>query len=151
MAANIRLSRYVSLGELAKSKTLENLRAAFAGESQANRRYTYFSRRADEEGYPEISALFRAVAEGETAHALRHFDYMKSIGDPVTKVAVPDVKGMLESAVKGETYECTEMYPEFAKKAREEGFDDIAKWFDTLTKAERAHAGKFQEALNHLK
>lgn len=137
--------------ELAKSKTIENLRAAFAGESQANRRYTYFSRRADEEGYPEISALFRSVSEGETAHALRHFDFMKTVGDPVTKVPVPDVKGMLESAVKGETYECTTMYPEFAKVAREEGFDEIAKWFETLAKAEKAHAGKFQEALNSLK
>jgi rubrerythrin len=138
------------MAELAKSKTIENLRTAFAGESQANRRYTYFSRRADEEGYPELSALFRAVAEGETAHALRHFDFMKSIGDPVTRVPVPDVKGMLESSVKGETYEYTEMYPEFAKQAREEGFDDIARWFDTLAKAEKAHAGKFQQALNQL-
>ncbi len=136
--------------ELAKSKTIENLRAAFAGESQANRRYTYFSRRADEDGYPEVSALFRAVAEGETAHALRHFDFMKSVGDPVTKVPVPDVKGMLDSSIKGETYECTEMYPAYAKQAREEGFEEIAKWFDTLAKAERAHAGKFKDALNQL-
>lgn len=81
----------------------------------------------------------------------RHFHYMKSVGDPVTKVPVPDVRGMLESAVKGETYECTSMYPEFAKVAREEGFDEIAKWFETLTKAEKAHSGKFQEALNKLK
>jgi rubrerythrin len=124
---------------------------AFAGESQANRRYTYFSRRADEEGYPEVSALFRAIADGETADALRHFDFMKSIGGPVTKVPVPDVKGMLESAVKGEMYECTAMYPEFAKVAREEGFDQIAKWFETLVKAEKVHSGKFQEALAKLK
>lgn len=137
--------------ELAESKTIENLRAAFAGESQANRRYTYFSRGADEEGYPEISVLFRSVAEGETAHALRHFDFMKSVGDPVTKVPVPDVKSMLDSAIKGETYESTTMYPEFAKVAREEGFDEIAKWFETLAKAEKAHAGKFKEALDRLK
>ena len=137
--------------DLAKSKTIENLITAFAGESQANRRYTYFSRRADEEGYPEVAALFRAVADGETAHALRHFDYMKSIGDPVTKIPVPDVQGMLNSAVKGETYECTSMYPEFAKVAREEGFEEIAKWFEILAKAEKAHSGKFQEALTKLK
>jgi rubrerythrin len=136
--------------ELAESKTIENLRAAFAGEAQANRRYIYFSRKADEEGYPEVSALFRSVAEGETAHALRHFDYMRKIGDPVTKVPVPNVKGMLDSAVKGETYECTTMYPAFAKVAREEGFDEIAKWFETLAKAERAHAGKFKEAFDKL-
>ena len=136
--------------DLAQSKTIENLRAAFAGESQANRRYTYFSRKADEEGYPEVSALFRAVADGETAHALRHFDFMRKVGDPVTKVAVPDVRGMLESAVKGESYEFTSMYPEFAKTARQEGFEEIAKWFDTLAKAEKAHAGKFKEALDKL-
>ena len=136
--------------ELAESKTIENLRSAFAGEAQANRRYIYFSRKADEEGYPEVSALFRSVAEGETAHALRHFDYMRKIGDPVTKVPVPNVKGMLDSAVKGETYECTTMYPAFAKVAREEGFDEIAKWFETLAKAERAHAGKFKEAFDKL-
>jgi len=136
--------------ELAKSKTIENLRTAFAGESQANRRYTYFSRRADEEGYPEVSALFKAVAEGETAHALRHFDFMKNVGDPVTKVPVPDVKGMLTSAVEGETYETKTMYPEFAQVAREEGFDEIAKWFETLAKAEKAHAGKFAAALKGI-
>lgn len=136
--------------ELGQSKTIENLRAAFAGESQANRRYTYFSRKADEEGYPEVSALFRAVADGETAHALRHFDFMRAVGDPVTKVPVPDVRGMLDSAVKGETYECTTMYPEFAKAARREGFEEIAKWFETLAKAEKAHASKFKQALEKL-
>jgi len=136
--------------ELAQSKTIENLRAAFAGESPANRRYTYFSRKADEEGYPEVSALFRSVADGETAHALRHFDYMRKVGDPVTKVPVLDVKGMLESAMKGETYECTTMYPEFAKVARQEGFEEIAKWFETLAKAEKAHAGKYKQALEKL-
>jgi rubrerythrin len=136
--------------ELAESKTIENLRSAFAGESQANRRYTYFSRKADEEGFPEIAALFRSVSEGETAHALRHFDYMRKVGDPVTKAPVLDVRGMLDSAIKGETYECTAMYPEFAKVARQEGFEEIAKWFETLAKAEKAHAGKFKEALNKL-
>ena len=136
--------------ELAESKTIENLRAAFAGESQANRRYTYFSRKADEEGFPEVASLFRAVSEGETAHALRHFDYIRKVGDPVTKVPISDVKGMLDSAINGETYECTNMYPEFAKVARQEGFDEIAKWFETLAKAEKAHAGKFKEALQKL-
>ena len=137
--------------ELAKSKTIENLRSAFAGESQANRRYTYFSRKADEEGYPEIAALFRGVADGETAHALRHFEFMKNVGDPVTNVPVTNVKEMLESSVKGETYECTLMYPEFAKTARQEGFEEIAKWFETLAKAESAHAGKYEEAIKTLK
>jgi rubrerythrin len=137
--------------ELAKSKTIENLRSAFAGESQANRRYTYFSRKADEEGYPEVAALFRSVADGETAHALRHFEFMKSVGDPVTNIPVTNVKEMLESSVKGETYECTSMYPEFAKTARREGFEEIAKWFETLAKAEKAHSSKYEEALKTLK
>jgi rubrerythrin len=136
--------------ELAKSRTIENLRAAFAGESQANRRYTYFSRKADEEGYPEIAALFRSVAEGETAHALRHFEFMRSVGDPVTKAPVSNVREMLESSVKGETYECSSMYPEFAQTARQEGFEEIAKWFETLAKAEKAHAGKYEEALKTI-
>ena len=137
--------------DLAKSKTVENLKAAFAGESQANRRYTYFSRKADEEGYPEIATLFRSVADGETAHALRHFEYMRSVGDPATNAPVGNVKEMLQSSVKGETYECTMMYPEFAKTAREEGFDEIAKWFEILAKAEKAHAGKYEEALKTMK
>jgi len=137
--------------ELAKSKTLENLRNAFAGESQANRRYTYFSRKADEEGYPEVATLFRSIADGETAHALRHFEFMKSVGDPVTNAPVTNVKEMLESGIKGEKYECTSMYPEFAKTARQEGFEEIAKWFETLAKAEMAHAGKYEEALKTLK
>jgi len=136
--------------ELGKSKTLENLRTAFAGESQANRRYTYFSRKADEERYPEVAALFKSVADGETAHALRLFEFMKVAGDPVTKLPVPDVKAMLESAIKGES-NTSMSYTEFAKVAREEGFDEIAKWFETLAKAEKAHAGKYQEALKALK
>ena len=137
--------------DLAGSKTLQNLKAAFAGESQANRRYLYFSRKADEEGYPEVSSLFRSVAEGETSHAFRHFDAMKEAGDPVTNASVANVKDMLNSAIKGETYESTEMYPSFAKTAREEGFEEIAKWFDILAKAERAHAGKFKDTLESLK
>ena len=123
------------------------MRSEFAGESQANRRYTYFSRKADEEGSPDLAALFRSVADGETAHALRHFEFMKSVGDPVTNVPVTNVREMLESSVKGETYECTSMYPEFAKTAHQEGFEEIAKWFEILTKAEKAHAGKYEEAL----
>jgi len=129
------------------SKTLQNLKTAFAGEAQANRRYLYFSRKADEEGYPEISTLFRGIAEGETAHAFKHFDAMKDVGDPVTGAPVRDVKEMLASSVKGETYEWTEMYPSFAKTAREEGFEEVAKYFEILVKAEHAHANKFAEAL----
>lgn len=132
------------------TKTLENLKTAFAGEAQANRRYLYFARKADEEGYPEVAALFKGIAEGETAHAFHHFESMKEMGDPVTGASVRNVKEMLESSVKGETYECTEMYPSFAETARKEGFEEVARYFDVLTKAERAHAGKFRGALEGL-
>lgn len=129
------------------SKTLDNLKAAFAGESQANRRYLYFARKADVEGYPDISSIFRSVAEGETGHAFGHFDFLKEVGDPVTEVPVGDTKLNLKSAIEGETYEYSQMYPGFAKAAREEGFPEIGEWFETLAKAEKSHAGRFESAL----
>lgn len=132
------------------SKTLENLKAAFAGESQANRRYLYFARKADVEGYPDVSAIFRSVAEGETGHAFGHFDFLKEVGDPVTDVPVGDTTLNLKSAIEGETYEYTQMYPGFAKAAREEGFAEVAEWFETLAKAEKSHAGRFENALKGL-
>ncbi len=114
------------MANLAGSKTHENLKEAFAGESQANRRYLYFARVADVEGEPEISALFRSVAEGETGHAFGHFDFLKEVGDPVTGVPVGDSAANLKSAITGEIYEYSEMYPGFAKTARDEGFSEIA-------------------------
>jgi rubrerythrin len=132
------------------TKTHENLKYAFAGESQANRRYLYFAKHADIEGYPEVSGLFRDTAEGETGHAHGHLDYLKAAGDPATNLAMTDVGEMLKSAVAGETHEYTDMYPGMAKTAREEGFAEIADWFETLAKAERSHAGKFQRALDTL-
>jgi rubrerythrin len=132
------------------SKTHENLKAAFAGESQANRRYLYFAKAADIEGYPEVAGLFRDTAEGETGHAHGHLDYLKKVGDPATGMPVTDVDEMLKSAVAGETHEYTDMYPGMAKTARDEGFGEIADWFETLAKAERSHAGKFQKAAETL-
>ncbi len=129
------------------SKTEANLKEAFAGESQANRRYLYFARVADVEGQPEIAALFRSVAEGETGHAFGHFDFLKEVGDPVTGVPVGDTAANLKSAIAGETYEYTEMYPGFAKVARDEGFTDTADWFETLARAEKSHAGRFTKGL----
>ena len=132
------------------SKTHDNLKEAFAGESQANRRYLYFAQKADVEGYPDVAALFRSVAEGETGHAFGHFDFLAEVGDPVTGVAVGSTTDNLQSAIAGETYEYTEMYPGFARTAREEGFDHIAEWFDTLAKAERSHAGRFGSGLEAI-
>ena len=93
------------------SKTESNLKEAFAGESQANRRYLYFAQKADIEGYPDVAALFRSVAEGETGHAFGHFDFLREVGDPVTGVPVGATADNLKSAIEGETYEYTEMYP----------------------------------------
>jgi rubrerythrin len=133
--------------ELKGTQTHENLKEAFAGESQANRRYLYFARAADIEGQPEIAALFRSVSEGETGHAFGHFDFLKEAGDPVTGAPVGDSEANLKSAIAGETYEYSEMYPGFARVARDEGFDDIGEWFETLAKAERSHAGRFTKGL----
>ncbi|MCJ7440318.1 MAG: rubrerythrin family protein [Thermoanaerobaculaceae bacterium] len=138
------------MAQLKGSKTHENLKYAFAGESQANRRYLYFAKQADIEGYAEVSGLFRDTAEGETGHAHGHLDYLKKVADPATDMPFTDVPEMLASAVAGETHEYTDMYPSLAKTAREEGFPEIADWFETLAKAERSHAGKFQKALDTL-
>lgn len=136
--------------ELKGTKTHDNLKDAFAGESQANRRYLYFAKIADVEGYPEIASNFRETAEGETGHAHGHLDYLKAAGDPATDLPIGGTDLNLKAAVAGETYEYTDMYPGMAKTAREEGFEEIADWFETLAKAERSHANRYQKALNEF-
>ncbi len=136
--------------ELKGSRTHENLKHAFAGESQANRRYLYFAQKADVEGYTDVSAIFRSTAEGETGHAFGHMDFLLDAGDPATDEPFGSTEDNLKSAVVGETYEYTEMYPGFMKSARDEGFDEIAEWFETLARAEKSHAGRFQGALDTL-
>ena len=133
------------------TKTHENLKGAFAGESQANRRYLYFARRADIEGYPDIGGLFRDTSEAETGHAFGHLDFLKEVGDPATGQPIGDTEKNLKAAAAGETYEYSEMYPGFAKTARDEGFDEIAEWFETLARAEKSHAGRFNQGLDSLK
>ena len=135
---------------LAGSKSHQNLKEAFAGESQANRRYLYFARIADIEGYPDIGGLFRDTSEAETGHAFGHLDFLKEVGDPCTGVPIGSTEKNLKSAIEGETYEYTEMYPGFAKTARDEGFLELAEWFETLAKAERSHAGRFNKGLDGL-
>ena len=132
------------------SKTEQSLKDAFAGESQANRRYLYFAKQADVEGYPEVAGNFRETAEGETGHAHGHLDYLRKVGDPATDKPIGDTVSNLASAVAGETHEYTDMYPGMARTARDEGFDEIADWFETLAKAERSHANRFQKALDEL-
>ena len=132
------------------SKTEENLKAAFAGESQANRRYLYFAQKADIEGYNDVATVFRSTAEGETGHAHGHLEYLEQVGDPATGKPIDETKANLASAIEGETHEYTDMYPGMAKTAREEGFEEIADWFETLAKAEKSHAGKFQKTLESI-
>ena len=133
------------------TKTHENLKSAFAGESQANRRYLYFAKQADVEGRPDIAGLFRDTAEGETGHAHGHLEYLEQVGDPVTGEPIGDSEKNLAAAVAGETYEYTQMYPGFARQAREDGFGEIAEWFETLAKAEKSHAGRFAKGLQQVK
>jgi rubrerythrin len=132
------------------SKTHENLKEAFAGESQANRRYLWFAQKADVEGYPDVAMLFRSVAEGETGHAHGHLDFLAEVGDPATGQPIGETEDNLKSAVAGETYEYTEMYPGFARTAREEGFTSIAEWLETLARAEKSHAGRFAQGLANI-
>ena len=135
---------------LSGSKTESNLKEAFSGESQANRRYLYFAQKADVEGHSDVAALFRSTAEGETGHAHGHLEYLEEVGDPATGEPIGETTQNLHSAVRGETHEYTDMYPGMARTAREEGFEEIAEWFETLAKAEKSHAGKFQKALDSL-
>ncbi len=120
--------------------TVENLRVAFAGESQANRKYLAFARQAEKEGYPQIARLFRAAADAETIHALAHLQNMGGIGSTLEN---------LRGAVAGETYEFTEMYPPMVEQATAEGHRarTMLGW---ATSAEKVHAGLFQQALAAL-
>ncbi|HSB17260.1 MAG TPA: rubrerythrin family protein [Bryobacteraceae bacterium] len=138
------------MASLKGTKTHANLKDAFAGESQANRRYLYFAKQADVEGHPDIAGLFRDTAEGETGHAHGHLDYLKSVGDPATDLPIGETVDNLKAAIAGETHEYTDMYPGMAKAAREEGFAEIADWFETLAKAEKSHAGRFGKGLESI-
>src|ERR1700735_2292445 len=138
------------MASLKGSKTEDNLKAAFAGESQAGRRYLLFAQKADGEGYNDVSAVFRSTAEGETGHAHGHLEYLEEVGDPATGKPIGPTGDNLQAAIAGETHEYTDMYPGMARAARQEGFDEIADWFETLAKAEKSHAGRFQKAFDAL-
>ncbi len=132
------------------SKTEQNLKDAFAGESQANRRYLYFAGKADVEGYNDIAAVFRSTAEGNTGHAHGHLDYLEETGDPSTGLPIGATSNNLKAAIAGENHEYTDIYPSMAKTARAEGHDEIADWLERLVKAKRSHANRFQKALDTL-
>ncbi|MEE9195080.1 MAG: rubrerythrin family protein [Alphaproteobacteria bacterium] len=135
---------------LVGTKTEKNLKEAFAKSSKANLRYLDFARKADLEGYNDISAVFRSTAEGETGHAHGHLQYLEETGDPATGEPIGDTSLNLKAAIAGETHEYTDMYPGMARAARDEGFKEIADWFETLAKAEKSHAGRFQKALDSI-
>jgi rubrerythrin len=122
------------MAKLKGSKTHENLKAAFAGESQANRRYLYFAKQADVEGRPDIAGLFRDTAEGETGHAHGRLEYLQEGGDPATGEPLGDTE---ENMAR--------------RTARDEGQTEIAEWFETLAKAEKSHAGRFAKGLQQVK
>ena len=136
--------------ELKGSKTEDCLKEAFAGESQANRRYLYFAAKADVEGYNDVAAVFRSTAEGETGHAHGHLEYLEASGDPATGLPIGGTSNNLKASIAGETHEYTDMYPGMAKTARTEGHDEVADWFETLAKAERSHANRYAKALAEL-
>ena len=123
------------------SSTSENLQAAFAGESQANRKYLFFARKADEDGNPKVARLLRAVAEAETVHARNHFGVMGGI---------KSTKENLETAINGESYEFTKMYPAFIEQAKSENNGDAERSFDWANKVEKIHHNLFQKALSSL-
>ena len=138
------------MSKLKGSKTEGNLKAAFSGESQANRRYLYFAAKADVEGFNDVSAVFRSTAEGETGHAHGHLEFLEGVGDPATGLPIGATANNLKAAIAGETHEYTDMYPGMAKTARDEGFEEISDWFETLAKAEKSHAGRFSKAAGDL-
>jgi len=123
------------------TKTEQNLMAAFAGESQARNKYDYFASVAEKEGYKQLAAIFRETAENEKEHAKVHFKYLEGIGDTIAN---------LKAAAAGENYEHTEMYPEFAKTAREEGFEEIAKAMENIAKVEAEHEARYLKVLNNI-
>jgi len=132
------------------TKTEQNLKDACADESQANRRYLCFARKADVEGFNDVAATFRSTAEGKTGHAHGHLEYLEEVGDRATGEPIGLTGDNLKAAIASETHEYTDMYPGMARTARQEGFDEIADWFETLAKAGKSHAGRFQKALDAL-
>ena len=133
--------------KLKGSRTEDNLKAAFARESQANRRFLYFAQKADIEGHSDVAAIFRSTAEGETGHAHGHLEYREACGDPDTGLPIGATADNLRAAIASEIQDGSELYPRMAKVARDEGFDEIADWFETLATAEASHASRFRKAL----
>lgn len=127
--------------DLTGSKTEKNLQAAFAGESQARNKYTYFASAAKKEGYEQIAAIFQETADNEKEHAKIWFKYLNGIGDTAAN---------LKAAAAGENYEWTSMYKGFAEDAREEGFTELAALFEMVANIEKTHDERYQALLKNL-
>ncbi len=132
------------------SKTYRNLKDAFGIESEASCRHLYFARQADSEGYTDVGGFLRDRAEAEMDHAHGHLDHAKAVDNPATESPIGSTSDNLGVAVAEDTYAYTKMYPGMARVARDEGFTDVAEWFETLAKAAKSHAGRFQKALDKL-
>jgi rubrerythrin len=132
------------------TQTLENLKAAFAGAALKNRRYIYFAQKADVEGLSDAASQFKASAEVGAMHAMGHLEFLEEVADPTTGMPMGDTITNLESAIAGETFGSETMYPEFAEKAREEGFEDIAAWFERVGQAENRQREKFNQILQKI-
>ena len=136
--------------QLKGSETEKNLKHAFARNSSANLRYLYFAAKADLEGYNDVSTVFRSTANGEAGQAQGHLEYLESVGDPTSGLPIGSTEDNLTAAIAGERDGSADVFPGMAKTALKEGFDDIADWFETLAKAERSHANRFQKTLDSL-
>jgi rubrerythrin len=132
------------------TETEQNLKDAFAGESQANCRYLYFAQKADVEGLNDVAAVFRSTAEGETGHAHGHLEYLEEVGDPATGKPIGPAGDILKAAIASETREYIDMYAGMARVARQEGVDELADWFETLAKAGKWPVGRFRKVLDAL-
>src|SRR5262245_37311801 len=132
------------------TRTEQNLKDAFAGESQATRRYLCFARKADVEGFNDLAAVFRSTAEGKTRHAHGHLERIEEVRDPATGKPIGPLGDILKAAIASETHEYTDIYPGMARVARQEGFDEIADWFETLAKAGKLHVSRLQKARDAL-
>jgi len=132
------------------TQTERNLKGAFAGESQANHHYLCCARKADVEGFNVLAAVFRSTAEGKTGQARGHLEYLEEGGDPATGKPIGPTDDNLKAAIARETHEYADMYPGMARVARQEGFEEIADWFETLAKAGKSYVGRFRKACHAL-
>jgi len=136
--------------EIKGSRTENNLRDAFERESQANRLYLYFAQKAEAEGFPDIASVFRSTAEGETGHAHGLLEYLEPCGAPGSGLPFGCTADNLRAAIATEHDDGEARYPEMARVARDEGFAEIADWFESLAGAEHSHAERFRAVLRRM-